>query len=836
MRNPYNLSSKPILREKKKTMRKDIFFPITTKFIITLIFIFSIPKTVVSQVITNSYTTNQVFTVPIGVTSLKVECWGGGGKGSNIINAVDTGGGGGGGAYATSLICVTPGEAYNIAIGSGGTGTTANGGDSYFGNAALVMAKGGSGLTENIITAAPGGLASASVGQTKYSGGNGSPRSSYTIIIALAYRSGAGGGGAGSIGAGNNAVETTAGAARVDNGGTGGTGTDGGLLSLLGGFNGNPGSNYGGGGSGAGRGLLLAQQFYTGGNGAPGLVRISYEQYACQATLETTWNGSAWSNGDPQGCKKAIINGDYNTTTNGSFTACSCQVNAGKKLTVGNAINTDYVNVYNQLENNGTVIINNNASLVQQYSVKNNSGNISIHRHTQPMYRFDYTYWSSPVTYDSNFTLNNLVPNTLPDKYHSWNAITQSWDVNMNGTEIMIPGKGYIIRAPYTFSWDPSEVVPYEDGIFIGKPNNGTINYNIMGSTAEDKWNLVGNPYPSAIDIEQFLLLNNTKLDGTAYLWTHNSPISATGNYTASDYAAYNFTGAIRTANKMDNTTLITKTPTKYFASGQSFLVRGISNGAATITFSNAMRVNNFNHLFFKPNKANSAEDGATAEKNRIWLNLTNNEGAFNQTLIGYIENATNEIDWGYDGDFFGGNYVSFYSIADTRELSIQGRALPFNNEDIVPLGYKTTLIGDLKIGIDNLDGLMSNKAIYLEDKVLNIIHDLRVSDYTFTTIEGTFNDRFVLRYTNKTLNIPKTGNPENCIVYKNDSQHIVVNSGVSDIKQIKIYDISGKLIYETKNVNGTIANIENLPPINQVLLVNVLTAEGLDYTNKIIF
>lgn len=635
MKNSYNIISLKLkFIFQKKAILKFIACD-SIKYFVLLFLSFLSSQTIVAQAVTTSLTSNTLFTIPEGVTSLKVECWGAGGKGASIANEINVGGGGGGGAYASSLLCVVPGQSYSVVIGAGGSGAVKNGGDTYFGSASLVMAKGGFGVEDNIINGVSGGLATASVGNLKYSGGNGSGRTAYYILVALAYRSGAGGGGAGSSGAGNNAVAVSAGALKADNGGKGGDGIDGELLSLLGGFAGNSGSNYGAGGGGAGRGLLFSQATYEGGNGAPGLVRITYDQYACQATMETTWNGTTWTNGEPKSCKKAIINADYNTTVNGSFESCSCQIMHGKKLTIGNGTNSDYVNIYNQLENNGTLVINNNSSLLQHYSVKNNTGNISMHRHTKPMYRHDFTYWSSPLTYDSNFTLYNLSPQTYPDKYFSWNSISQSWNVIPNGSEVMYPGKGYIVRAPQTFSTNPSETISYTGAVFSGKPNNGDISNNIVGNMATDpllqKWNLLGNPYPSEVDIEKFLLLNNTKLDGTIYLWTHNSPASG-GTYSVADYAVYNFTGPVGTGFGIN-------APTKYLASGQSFFVRGISDGSSSITFNNKMRTSGFNSQFYRQNVSE------VNENSRLWLNLTNEEGAFNQALVGYVANATNDFD-----------------------------------------------------------------------------------------------------------------------------------------------------------------------------------------------
>ena len=65
------------------------------------------------------------WTVPVGVTSIKVEVWGGGGGGGGCGNGSLTNsaaGGGGGGAYSTSTLTVSSGQTYTISTTSGGGG------------------------------------------------------------------------------------------------------------------------------------------------------------------------------------------------------------------------------------------------------------------------------------------------------------------------------------------------------------------------------------------------------------------------------------------------------------------------------------------------------------------------------------------------------------------------------------------------------------------------------------------------------------------------------------------------------------------------------------------
>src|SRR5690606_17568245 len=82
--------------------------------------------------------------------------------------------------------------------------------------------------------------------------------------------------------------------------------------------------------------------------------------------------------------------------------------------------------------------------------------------------------------------------------------------------------------------------------------------------------------------------------------------------------------------------------------------------------------------------------------------------------------------------------------------LTIQGRALPFVKKDSVALGYKSTIKGEFQISIDQADGVLAAQNVFLEDKDLKIVHDLKKEAYTFSTEKGTFNSRFVLRYADK--------------------------------------------------------------------------------------
>ena len=550
------------------------------------------------------------------------------------------------------------------------------------------------------------------------------------------------------------------------------------------------------------------------------------------AVPTTKYTASGWDNGDPSNdatnLKNVIFEGDYIAENN--INACTCTINAGNVIITGGKT----LNITNEVKvNGGTLTFNDDASLLQTNPTALNFGSINYKRKSVDIRLADYVYWSSPV---ENFQVGLVSPLTSAKYLYSNNGT--NW-VNESKTKPMVQGKGYIIRGPDNITNDRRYAF---EATFVGKPNNGNINGEIV---KKDQFNLVGNPYPSALDADEFLDRNRAILEGTLYFWTHNTPVVLGGayEYSSDDYATYNLSGGSGTGpgkaapSGDDDDTGDNKNnenvPSGFIGAGQSFFAGIAADGR--IKFDNDMRAGaNTNGQFFKP--GNTAKTSAL-EKHRVWLNMTNAKGAFKQILVGYIQGASNGYERFYDGTTLDGNlYVDFYSVNDGNNLVIQGRALPFADTDTVPLGYKSKLVGDFTIAIDHADGKMNTQAIYLEDKATGKIHDLTTANYTFTTEKGTFNDRFVLRYTNKTLGTGDFENIENGLLISVKDKLIKVTSAKEPIKEVTVFDISGRLLYNKKKAGSTELEISNLQSSNQVLLVKVILENDYVATKKIIF
>lgn len=527
------------------------------------------------------------------------------------------------------------------------------------------------------------------------------------------------------------------------------------------------------------------------------------------------------------------------------------------------------------LETNSELIVNSSSSLVQvnegAANVNNNlgDGNLILRRDTNIRLQ-DYVYWSSPVettslgsiygantpgtTYQWTQTIPNgfTPPPTIPICFGNWDSYSGNMSI----------GKGYIASGPIGHSTTVSTYT----ATFTGRPNNGVITQQILSGNNnisnpnftynpyggdiltvtpfDDNWNLLGNPYPSALSADAFLTHpDNSIIEGSVHIWTHGSAIGTYSdsfyddfalNYNQNDYITYNLTG-ISNPNP---------TFAGYIGAGQGFFVLALNDSETnSVTFNNAMRsISHDNSNFYRLNSDNNSNiDYSNIERHRIWLNLISSDGGSNtasSTLVGYIEGATQAKDRLFDAFTFENNTMSLYSIIDNHRMVIQGRQLPFNDDDLVPLGVDIKQDGNYTIAISNVDGLFSGdngQNIYLEDTYLNIIHDLRASPYSFDIASGSHNDRFVLRYTNDALSINESEINTGLIIYVEDKL-VKLKSKIGSIDSVIVYDVLGRTLINVEDINRLDVVLENLQPTEGVLFVKAKLVDGREKLQKIVY
>lgn len=445
------------------------------------------------------------------------------------------------------------------------------------------------------------------------------------------------------------------------------------------------------------------------------------------------------------------------------------------------------------------------------------------------------------------------------------------WQLVASGT-IMTPGVGFAsTHNPTLFNQFPCNGGPncQFSYSFQGLFNTGLIEVEIFKNDEElndNNWNFVGNPYPSAISADAFLNYNsdisgapNRVMAGAIYLWSQNTaPDSNTSgneanNFSQSDYAVINGVGQTGTSSGGGGTT-----PSRFIPSGQGFFI-AMSNTAVNTTFhsnptaaagnvvksnlvfNNSMRVRGAtnNSQFFRIDQNNEEEVNRTSnEIERLWLNLSTDNGAFSQVLVAYASGATDALDSPYYDarrNASTGAFTILYSTIENsnQKFAIQGKdPSSLNLNEVIPLGFATSINEATlyEISIAQIEGsFLDNTSVYLKDTLLNIVHNLSNNPYTFTSETGEFNNRFEIVFQEDTLAIRENeldNSGLSIIELSNGLVRFTVPSNF-EMESIEIIDLLGRSIYLfNANSSEEIYNLSNLSTSTYIAKVTLTNGQ----------
>jgi len=562
----------------------------------------------------------------------------------------------------------------------------------------------------------------------------------------------------------------------------------------------------------------------------------------------------------------AIIKIDNDIETSSSHTALGLIISNTANLTVNND-NVISNNWY--LELNGTLNLLGDSQLIQTSEsdlVTDTDGKI-LRKQEGTNNIYWYNYFGSPVgaTGVTNLTDNNSTGNNtnnasfnmdmLKDDtgvdieftnalaeagklstrwfYTFQNAVEYSDWVQFNTTTAITAGVGYIHKGTGVSGSEQSY-------LFEGKPNNGTIvipaidtgGAGSVPAISKTEY-LLANPYPSAIDIHQFIDDNAGVIEGTLKLWQQWSGSSHILNNYNGGYAlvnklgstrAYQFVGIEGANNGSQDGTL---TPTRYLPVAQGFITEIVANG--NIVFNNTQRVfikesdadGDYGNgsVFFKSNQVGKQnENNQTISKIRLEFNAI--EGPSRELILGFSSTTSDDFDYGYDAlnnDLNNTDDLNL-SFGDDKRMLMQAYA-EITPHKIVPLIFNASGNYLYSIGITDIRGIDENQDIYLKDKYQNIHIDLRESEYNFTSIEGEFNDRFEIVFPKiETVVTPEEVNSDIVLIYFNnlESRLYVTGFGEEEVSEIVIYNILGQSVKTFSN--------EMLSDIDSGLTINTLS------------
>jgi len=374
-------------------------------------------------------------------------------------------------------------------------------------------------------------------------------------------------------------------------------------------------------------------------------------------------------------------------------------------------------------------------------------------------------YLASPVA-NTKSSVFGIPAETDNDLWY-WNDITVAWvTITTNNTPIN-PMQGYSFRS------DSNKTL-----YFTGSPNTG--NYSISNIPgASEGYYLLGNPYPSSVNWNDAITtnINNTisyrtvNSSNTMVFDTWNGLVGTDNN----GYAAVN----------------------GYIPPMQSVWISVTeSNLIGSVLFTNDMRLHNNSMSGFLKSDIQDSLDV-------FRLTLSGN-GQVDQNIILQKDFASDSMD-AYDSQKM---FLSNSSVGELYTLSAEGTKLvintvpPIANSDKqFAVGLNIASAGKYSLSAD-LSQLLYQGNVYLEDKKLNIIQDLRIkSEYSFSSPVVSDTGRFVILFKSLSVgsasglnSLNSTTTSTSSYTYSNEAQIYVINYPVGS--NINVYDLSGRLIY----------------------------------------
>jgi hypothetical protein len=354
---------------------------------------------------------------------------------------------------------------------------------------------------------------------------------------------------------------------------------------------------------------------------------------------------------------------------------------------------------------------------------------------------------------------------------------------------------------------------------FRGKPNDGDITVNV----ATGNYTLTGNPYPSALHVNAFLLDgSNTACNGIAYFWEQKktinshvllsyqggygtySPVSLVSNgiYVPATFDTYNIDGTLNVLGATSGIVI----ERKYAPIGQGFMVKGLANGTITLKNSHRDFKKEGNFSQFERNSNSQHSDSVSPigveTISQIRLNTILNNQYTKQMALAFIPESTDGVDRGIDAISPVADNLpnDVYFFLDNSKYVIQGVNFDINKR--IPIGVKSTDNASFEFDASTIVNFDPSQDIYLYDGQEGTYHDIKNDTYNVILPTGIYNNRFEITFKNDALSV---SNPikENVVVFQNNTNQLLTisNPNLLDLKSVTLFDTSGKKIFSHLNL-----------------------------------
>ena len=513
--------------------------------------------------------------------------------------------------------------------------------------------------------------------------------------------------------------------------------------------------------------------------------------------------------------------GINNLSITSKYTITSGTISASGDITVpyldiksGGTLNipsTSSVTVSGNLNNDGALNLTSTSSAYPSLIANtiSGSGTSTYHRYVNSNANgndlvsspVDSQTWSSFLTANSAALFND--GNTGPTAYlygpfDKASGAYVTW--SDTDTETLTSGVGY--RAATSAGTTLA---------FSGSFSTGTETVGITNSGPSfEEWNLIGNPYPSYISVQDFL----NHAANAALLDESSVGIYGYDGDASDGWVIYN----------LSNTAAST-----VIAPGQGFFVAAETGG--NIEFTPSMRRTGTSDDFIM---------GRNGELVYVMLELSTATSTY-KTDIYFNNNASLGLDPGYDTKVWGGTAPSFSLYSQLveentgAELAIQTINPTDLSEVTIPLGVHANEGEQLTFSI--LDSTIPESVnVYLEDVVANTSTLLNNTDYVLTPATAlTGTGRFFLRTSEDALTTIDHGLDSLSIYALNTSKEVVVSGLLDSASVLNLYDLQGRFVLSTELDASVSQNRIDVSSLSGGVYVVTVENNGQQKTQKVI-
>ena len=453
------------------------------------------------------------------------------------------------------------------------------------------------------------------------------------------------------------------------------------------------------------------------------------------------------------------------------------------------------------IESGGSLIVNNTSSGNVTYNLNINDTN--WHLISNPV---------GEVTYNTEWVDDNLIDNTTRTVGTNVGIATYNNTSDANGQWVYTEdtdmgtfntGQGYAIKRDATGS-DIGFTGTVQTANF-----SAVISVNDIDGANENRWTLIGNPYPSYINVNTLLSLleNATALEDNreAIYVFDNNKVGGAG------YSAVT---------------------TGYIRPGQGFFVN--SNSASTsLTISRDMLGHQAGVTLYKNSPLNTS------------VNLMISDGTNSKsTEINYLEGTTTGLDPRFDIGAFNGvssaTAFNIYSQLVTNNLGVDfaKQSLPDANYEkmIIPIGVSALKGKEITFSAKSFN-LPDGLKIFLEDRANNTFTHLDKTDASYkVTLSENLNGigRFYMHTSAQSVLSVNNALLESVSIYKLDNTTLRVVGLFQGNAGVKLFSLLGKEIISTSFKSKEVKDI-SLPKLATGIYIVQLETEKGKLNKKII-